>query len=356
MGTKVSKKQIDAAVAAAAGVVAPSGAGVGSGASASAVSVAPAGVAGGASGRSGRGRSDYASQLQIINNEYEQELKVSALAADIKKYFAVPEWAGAAALRAALQPLVDDGTMTLEQYDATLAAAARKAGVVVPVCSLPRVLAVVRAHFINEFENVCGVSFASVRAFFAGGAKFGVFSLRLNLSLVVADSAFNDFVRCESLAAGASASAVIRAFLSVRFAGAFLAARAAAVKVARTSFFDGLAAAFRAGSKLGVSVKEMQEYLEEISVSVPASDNKDKERLTRSLSRTLRQIAAIEYGSNTAAGLLFYVPSLFDDDFVLRSGAALPAVGVSAKCRKLWAQRVRLLSAADTLRALLARC
>lgn len=346
-GRKVSKSELNAVVTVAAGVGSPAGSGVTSG-GASAGSVLPA-VGGGV--RSSKGRNNNADQLAVSASL--EDVKVSELGAKIRKYFAVPEWAGAAALRASLLPLVESGVMSGEQFDAVCSAAARKAGVIVPVCSLPRVLAVVRRHFAKDFENVCGVSFASVRAFFAGGGSFGVFSNRINTSLAVEDSRFEDFITCEPLPVGASASAVIRAFLSVRFAGAFLAARAAARAAGRNELKESAANLVRRAARLGVSAAVLSRYLSVLAVAVPANDAKEEKRLTRSLGRQLSALAALNSRIMLACPAVSDVDS--SGDFFVPASAVLPA-SCPAKVRKLWGKRSRVLSGVNTLRGLLSRC
>lgn len=282
------------------------------------------------------------------------EIKVIELRQKISAHFAAPEWSGAAAVRAALAAAGVE--MSSEMIEAAVAAAARKSGVdLSPLpCSVARVLAVIRSYYKKEFESVCGCSFETIRAYYReNGGRAVSFSSLLPASLVSADSLEQDFIGCSAVPAGASASAVAASVLSFRAVASFRAALAAAVASARSNYFAALAAAFRAGAKLGYSVKEMQLHIEETSVSVSASDRSDEKRLTRSLSRSLVSLAALD------ARIMVLCPAVADIDtsgaFFIPASASLPA-SAPAKVRKMWAKRARLLSAAATLRALLGRC
>jgi hypothetical protein len=289
---------------------------------------------------------------QVENAVKREELSVLALRVKLASHFVAVDSPAVAAVRASLSSLLDAGTISEDAFNAAVAAAARKDGLNVPLCSFARVLVVVRKYYRNEFENVVGASLDSVRALLAGGVSAGSYSLRLPLGLVRPDSVMSDFVECSPLAAGASASSVCSALLSLRFVFSFRAAVAAAGAAARSDFFDSLASAFRAGSKLGITLKEMQQYLEQISVSVPASDSADKKRLMRSLSRQRSALASVELR------LVVRFPACSDVDtdgsFFF---AGVPVAGrIPAKVRKLVAVRARLLSTIATLESLLACC
>ena len=267
---------------------APTGTGVTAGGAAPA-SVLPAVGA----GAPAKVRQTGADQLQaaIIR---EDDIKLAGLRSRIASHFALPEWSGAAALRASLLPLVESGVMSSEQYDAVLAAAARKAGVVAPCCSVARVLAVVRAHYIKEFESVCGCTFESVRTYYKeNGCVAGVFSLLLPLGSVRANSLQSDYVSCASLAAGASASAVVSAVLSFRFLAAFRFAVSAAVSAAKVNVRNNLANCWRDASRLGMSFDDVRMMLEEIAYYVSETDNKQRNQLRKNNEHAWRNINEI---------------------------------------------------------------
>lgn len=279
-----------------------------------------------------------------------EDYSVISLRSRVASHFAAPEWSGAAAVRAALAGVPG---MTEEMIDGAVLAAAKKSGVdLSPLpCSVARVLVVVRRYYYKEFSNVVGCSLDELRSWLRGGLAVGSYSLRLPLGLVRADSVASDFLACASLPAGASASAVVSAVLSFRHVVSFRVASASAVAAARSDFFASLASAFRAGSRLGVSVKEMQEYIEEISVSVPASDAADEKRLKKNLSSAWSRCRRIEVDLVLAG----CPDGIEDGEGGYCFPASLPA-SAPAKVHKLWAARVRQMSVISTLSALLARC
>ena len=314
-------------------VSAPAGAGVTAG-GAAAGSVLPAVGA----GAPAKVRQTGADQLQaaIIR---EDDIKLAGLRSRIASHFALPEWSGAAALRASLLPLVESGVMSSEQYDAVLAAAARKAGVVAPCCSVARVLAVVRAHYLKEFESVCGCTFDRVRTYYKeNGCAAGVFSLLLPLGSVRANSLQSDYVSCTLLSAGASASAVVSAVLSFRFLVAFRFALACAVSDARNNVRNNLANCWRDASRLGMSFEDVKMMLEEIASYVSVVDNKQRNQLQRNNENAWRNINEI-------------------NDLILLAGGA-DFAGCEddkqrAKVRKLLAKRARFESVVATTSRLL---
>lgn len=289
---------------------------------------------------------------QVENAVKREELSVLALRVKLASHFVAVDSPAVAAVRASLSALLDAGTISEDAFNAAVAGAARKDGLSVPLCSFPRVLVVVRKYYRKEFENVVGASLDAVRALLAGGVSAGAYSLRLPLGLVRPDSVLSDFVECSPLAAGASASSVCSALLSLRNVFAFRNAVAAAGAAARSSFFDSLASAFRAGSKLGITLKEMQEYLEQVSVSVPASDSADRKRLSRSLARQRASLASLEL----RMVVRFPACSDVDTDGSFFFAGVPAGVRVPAKVRKLVAQHDRLLSTIATLESLLSLC
>lgn len=327
---KVSKSELNAVVSSAAGVVsAPAGAGVTAG-GAAAGSVLPA-VGGGVTAKVRQSGSDQL-QASIVR---EDDVKLSGLRARIASHFALPEWSGAATLRASLLPLVESGVMSNEQYDAVVAAAARKAGVIAPCCSVARVLAVVRAHYLKDFESVCGCSFDSVRAYYKkNGCSAVAFSLLLPLGSVRANSVQSDYVGAAAVAAGASASAVVSAVLSFRFLAAFRFAVSAAVSAAKVNVRNNLANCWRDASRLGMSFDDVRMMLEEIAYYVSEVDNKQRNQLQRNHDYAWRNINEI-------------------NDAILAAGGAGGA-SVSAKVNKLLAKRTRFESVVATTARLLA--
>lgn len=312
---------------------APSGAGVTAG-GAGAGSVLPA-VGAAAPAKVRQTGSDQL-QAAIVR---EDDVKLSELRSRIASHFALPEWSGAAALRASLLPLVESGVMSSEQYDAVLSAAARKAGVIAPICSVARVLAVVRAHYLKDFESVCGCTFDSVRAYYReNGCAAGVFSLLLPLGSVRANSLQSDYVSCVSLSGGASASAVVAAVLSFRYLASFRFALSGAVSAARVNVRNNLANCWRDASRLGMSFEDVKTMLEEIASYVSEVDNKQRNQLQRNNENAWRNINEI-------------------NDLILMAGGADFAGCENdkqrAKVRKLLAKRARFESVVSTTSRLL---
>lgn len=309
-------------------VTSPAGSGVTAG-GASAGSVLPAVGAGSPAKVRQTGADQF--QASIVR---EDDVKLSGLRARIASHFALPEWSGAAALRAQLLPLVESGVMNNEQFDAVLSTAARKAGVVAPCCSVARVLAVVRAHYLKEFESVCGCSFESVREFYRNnGASPAVFSLLLPLGSVRANSLQSDYVSCASLAAAASASAVVSAVLSFRFLAAFRFALSGAVSAARVNVRNNLANCWRDASRLGMSFDDVRRMLEDVAYYVSETDSKQRNQLRRNNEYAWRNINEL------------------NDAILLAGGAA--GASVSAKVNKLLAKRARFESVVSTTSRLL---
>lgn len=278
----------------------------------------------------------------------DSDIKLIELRQKISSHFAAPEWSGAAAVRAALAAAGVE--MSDEMINAAVSAAARKSGVDLSprYCSVSRVLAVIRRYYLREFENLCGCPFGWVRDYYKTNVG-GVFAWRLSSTLIQPNSDVNDFISVSSLGVDSSVSAVVSAVLSIRHLYAFNVGLAAACNTARADFFDSLSTAFRSGRKLGISVADMCRYLQECESTINDTDKKEMERLTKNLERTNKQLRGVD-----ASIILSCVAATDVDtsgDFVVCS--SLPAVGVPAVTRRLWAKRVRLLSAVDTLRRLI---
>jgi hypothetical protein len=361
----VNASAMEQVINVAAAVAAPAGASVGAavGSDIIGLSVGGNGVglnhensgapAGGAAVRGGVGRVSGADQLNNHIIRDDSDLALGAFRSKVAAHFAAPEWSGAAAVRAALAPLgLDD-----EQVNAAVAAAARKSGLDLSprFCSIPRVLAVIRANYRNEFNRVCGCSFDACLNFFrnalSGGERVGTYAASLPASLIQPNSKESEFIRCQPLAPDASAYAVVGAVLSFRWVAEFRRGLAAACAAARSTASNNLDNAVRCGRLLGWSRSDFLALVAERWDAVNLLDDKQARKLSASLSRQLLALAAVD------ARLVVALPACSDIDtsgaFVVADGYTLPSVGVPARVRKLWVARTRLLSTIATLSGLL---
>lgn len=294
-----------------------------------------------------KGRNNAADQLQHAVKLESEDVSVSALAAKIRAFFDVPEWSGAGSLRAALLPLVEAGTMTCEQYDKAVAAAARAAGVPVPVCSVARVLAVIRReNLVNEFKNVVGYSFAGVLDYFRNSPASSFVAVPLlNGSCVLSNSDVKDFVRVSSLASDATASQIVRGLLSFRHLAKFFKLRDAARVDDLNTYRVAIGNVVRCGLRCGYSVEDIAKAVADAAPTIRNTDASERKRLRRNLESVQKSLAAVE------GEILALCPSLCSDGVWVSS---LPSQGVPAKVRRsLWGKRSRFLSSSETLRALL---
>lgn len=277
----------------------------------------------------------------------DQDIKVTEFRQRIAAHWAAPEWSGAAALRASLESI---GTLSADQINAAVAAAGRKSGEDLTAVSpsLEEVCEYISANFANEFRQLCGCAVPA-----AAAVRLYSYS-SLSVSTISEDSNINDYLITSAVPSGLSASGLVAVIMSVRVA-VDVKRRFAAVRAAgRNDFRASMAAAARRAGRLGVSPAVAARYFSFLLSAVPAADDSEKKRLTSNLSRCWANLRQIEnsiilaapagaFGAieDTAGGWVF--------------PASLPA-SAPAKCRKLWAKRVRVLSAISTLESLLARC
>ena len=299
-------------------------------------------------GAKGRNNNDD----QQKNAAIMEKIGKSSIKSLLVSAFAVPEWSGAAALRAALLPLVESGQMKVEQYEKAVAAAARAAGVPVPVCSLARLLAVARRHR-SQLREI-GINFDNMLSYYrAAGAGSGVVSFRWKLSktLVCATSEINEFVYISSVAG--TTSQLVTGLLSFAVFEQFNAEKKTArnedVEYIRTC----LAGVFRAAGRLGWSDDDVMIEYKSIKPVTAASDDKAIKRIHKNLDSLAKQLAAVD------AELLTLLPSLGADGVVTATAlpAVLPAGCRVARIRKLFnSDRQRLADGVRTLQFMLSRC
>lgn len=282
------------------------------------------------------------------------DVRISALRQQIvTNFFAPAEWSGAAALRSSLAALgLDETAITAAINKQAIAEGFSSAA---PVCSVARVLAVIRRHYRKEFENACGCSFGTLVNFFrsaglpAGSLGFS-WSLALPLSLVVAGSDAADFVTSSPLPAGSSASAVVAGVLSFRWYAAFRRSLAGAICASRRDLLDNLSGVVRSARRLGLSLDWLNSAALSAWSVVPENDGKERRRLIRNLATQSARLAAVD------ARLIVCCPAISDvdtsGDFFVPASAALPASAGRA-ARRLYAGRARLLSTTATLQGLI---
>ena len=346
-GRKVSANKVNNVVTAAVSVVsAPAGAGVGSGAAAPAVGVVAAGSAGGGV-RSSAGRSDSASQFVAAAIRECEDIKVIELRQKIARNWAAPEWSGAAALRASLLAL---GTLSEDQVNAAVAGAARKSeedlSAVTP--SLEEVCEYISNNFASEFRAVCGCAVP-------GAAAVRSYSYtNLSLATITADSDINDYVVTSAVPDGLSASGLVGVVMSVRVLADVRKRLAAARSAARADLFAAAAGVARMALRLGVGADVIGRYMSLKMSAVAVADDSEIKRLRKNLASCWSALRACEVSLVLAAPAGAF-GAIEDGCGGFVFPAALPA-SAPAKCRKLWAKRVRLLSDIATLSALLARC
>lgn len=351
---KVARKSVKG-VASAAGVVSAASveavtAAAVAGASSHAVSVAVgAGLAAPAAVPAGRA-SAVASSLMD-----ETELKVIELRTKIASNWAAPEWSGAAALRA----LLASSGLSSDQIEAAVAGAARKSGEdLTAVCpSVSDVCEYISTNYAKEFRQLCGCSVPAPVA-------VRVYSYsNLSVSTITADSDINDYLVVSAVPAGASASAVVAAIMSVRVLVDVKRRFAAARAAARNDFKNMMSSAARRALRLGLSASVASRYFSYLLNAVPAADASEEKRLRKNLASCWASLRACEVSlvlagavgamDDNNGGFCFPAAGLAA---VLPAGASAGVAVKCAKIRKLWAKRVRLLSDIDTLNMLLSRC
>lgn len=336
---KVTESELNAVAAAAAvGASALAGAGVTAGGASAALS---AGSAGGGvrSASAGVGAAAQIDNAVIMESA---DIKVIELRQKIAANWAAPEWSGAAALRAVLS----GAGLTGEQINAAVAAAGRKSGedLTATTPTLSEVCEYISTNFASEFKAVCGCAVPA-----ASAVRLYSYS-NLSVSTIAADSDINDYLITSAVPAGLSASGLVAVVLSCRVRADLLKRFAAARAAARADLFSSAEAVARRALRLGVSAAVLGRYMSLKMAAVPAADDKELKRLQKNLTSCWDSCKRIEVeliNAGAVGGIEI------DGGFVFP--ASLPA-SASAKVRKLWAKRVRVLSSIDTLNALIARC
>ena len=283
-----------------------------------------------------------------MNTLINEDLKIKDLSKKIQNEFTPVETAAVLAVKNSLGALLDAGVISADAYQAAINAAAKKSGQIDRVCSLARVLAIIRRNYRNEFETVCACSFdALVNYYRQNGGKLVSFSPSLSLSLVNSSSDINDFVHVESIEDGASVASVVSAVLSFRHYYKYQTAKENSISEEKNAFIEDLANVFRRARRLGYDLNDVKMKLEEISLTTETNDAADRARLQKNLEKSWKALHIIE-----TALVLAGCPGFIEIDGGFVFSSSLPA-SCPAKVRRLWAKRERKLSAIKTLDALL---
>lgn len=271
-------------------VSAPAGAGVGSGASGS-VDTAPQIKSGGSSVSRRAARLDLRAKLEnsIKFEGFSLSRGVRELSADVVSNFAVPEWAGRSEYIAAQKTLLDKGIINQDQFDNSIKAADRAAGVSAPDCSVGRVLVVIRRSFLREFVSLVGMSFKDVVSHIRENG-LNNYSWCLSVSVVRSNSVLSDFVSCVPVAAGASASAVVAALLSLREVSEFNRRLAAARSSDRSDYTTYIGLAVRLAKRLSYDMDRVISDVRRDYNYSSTSDYKERKQLRSNLEKAVSRI------------------------------------------------------------------
>lgn len=214
--------------------------------------------------------------------------------------------------------------------------------------SLSDVCDYISTNFAKEFKTLCGCSCPAASA-------VRVYSYtNLSVSTITADSDINDYLYSSAVPSGLSAAGLVSAVMSVRVLADVKRRFAAARAAARNEFRSCMAAAARRAGRLGVPAAVAARYFSFLLSAVPAADATEEKRLRKNLAGCWAALRACENSIVLAAPAGAF-GAIEDNAGGWCFPASLPA-SASAKVRKLWAKRVRLLSSIVTLNGLLARC
>ena len=287
---KVSAKDLQTVVNGVS-VSAPVGSGLSDGVTASAVGSGAVAV-GSSSASSGRAaRMDARTKLEnsVIFEGFSLGDGVRDLSAKVVPFFAVPEWSGRSEYIAAQKMLLDKGIINQEQFENSIKAADRAAGVSAPNVSAGRVLVVIRRNFLKEFVSLVGMSFKSVREHIR---EHGVnsYSWRLSCAAVRCDSSVNDFLFASPVASGASASAIVGALLSLRELVDFNSRLALAKCEEKGNLHTSINNGVRSAKRLNWT---KEQYMSECSYLwdyLPTADNKQRKQLEKNIAAALLNV------------------------------------------------------------------
>lgn len=212
--------------------------------------------------------------------------------------------------------------------------------------TINEVIEEINTNYAKEFAAVCGCSCPA-----ASAARLFSFT-SLSVTTINADSNINDYVYSASIPSGLSASGLVGALMTVRHLVSIKRAIAAAVAAARCDLFNAAENVARRALRLGVTADVLTRYMSLKMQAVSINDNKDINRLRRNLVGCSASLAALDHS------IMYRCVGVTDidtsGDFFISTSATLPA-SASAKVRKLWAKRVKVLSSIATIRGLIKR-
>lgn len=340
---KVTAKDLQAVVNSVP-VSVPGGVGVGSAASGS-VDTAPQIKVGGASVSRRAARLDLRAKLEsnIKFEGFTPSLGVRELSTKLVGNFAAPEWSGSAAdtVKESLNMMLASGVINQDQRDQMWRAAAKNAGVdlTAPVCSIARVLAVIRRdNLVPDLVSLVGWSFSAIRDHIKAHG-LNCYSWRLGVGAVRSNSVADDFLTVTSVGPDASPSAIVGALLSlanyVDFSRRLSAARAAD----RSDYSTFIGLAVRLAKRLGYDVDRVLFDARQQYEYCATSDAKERKQLRKNLATA---VDAINVANDTILSL-GGVTVLWGDNCPAKTARTIKAAlkdrsraySVAATCEKL---------------------
>jgi len=272
-------------------VSAPAGSGVGSAASGSVNSAPVVGVGSSSASSRRAARLDMRAKLEssLRFEGFKLSRGVRELSADIVSNFAAPEWSEKEKTENALRATFPDWSD--EMINAAVAGAAKKAGLDLsaPACTVGRVLVVIRRSYLKEFVSLVGMSFAAVVAHIRENG-LNNYSWRLSVSVVRSNSVLSDFVDSVPVAAGASASAVVAALLSLREVSEFNRRLSAARSSDRFDYTTYIGLAVRLAKRLGYDMDRVLSDVRRDYNYSSTSDHKERKQLRANLEKAVARI------------------------------------------------------------------
>lgn len=295
-GSTINKVESSAINLAGVNVSAPVGSGLSDGVSGASVVSAPVGV-GSSSATSARAkRMDKRSKLEnaIKFEKFSAVLGVRDLSTKLGGFFSGKDWTGEKAelVRASLDGMLSSGAINQEQFESMWKSAAKNAGVDLsaPVCSVGRVLAVVRREgLIPDFVSLVGMSFDNVRKHIK---EHGLndYAWRLGVGAIRSNSDINDFLTVSPVSSGSSASAVIGALLSLSNFVDFNKRVSAAKSSDRSDYLQFVSLAVRLGKRLGYDLDYIINNVRSDYNYSSTSDNKQRAQLRKNLASAIEKI------------------------------------------------------------------
>lgn len=216
-------------------------------------------------------------------------LGVRELSQRITDHFAVPEWSEYQKTEEIMRATFP--TWNDEQINAAVRGAAKNAGVDLsaPLCTVARVLSVIRANYLKEFVSLVGMSFAKVRDHIRENG-LNNYNWRLSVGVVRSDSDIKDFIESVPVAPGSSASAVVSALFSLADVSDFNRRLSAARSSDRSDYSQYIGLAVRLGKRLGYNEDRVLSDIKYDFNTCSTSDNKQRKQLRENIKKAVETI------------------------------------------------------------------